>query len=133
MKTSLKLAALSLLILSLTACNDGGPDYPIGEGGWFVSLEVGRIPNAGEGFPVSINIDAQAINLSDGSRPTDGSVLRFESSGGSFENGEAQIDIGMRSGAGGSVLQLDRPGRYEISAEYLDESCVTSTIIDVGI
>lgn len=122
-----------LSVVLLAGCGDNSTSYPIGDGGWQVVLEAAHISNPGDEYPVFVDISAQVINLTDGARPSDGSILEFTTSGGSYENGTPEIEIGTQAGAAETTLQIDHPGRYQISAEYLEESSTATMVITVGI
>jgi hypothetical protein len=132
MKPTVVSACVVLSLVALSGCDESTPTFPIGDGGWQVVLEIGRIPNPVDEYPVFIEIEAQVINLTDGRRPSDGAILLFETSAGTYENGLNEIEIGMQDGVAGATLQVDQPGRYEVSAEYVEESTTVSTTIRVG-
>ena len=95
MKPTVVSACVVLSLVALSGCDESTPTFPIGDGGWQVVLEIGRIPNPVDEYPVFIEIEAQVINLTDGRRPSDGAILLFETSAGTYENGLNEIEIGM--------------------------------------
>jgi hypothetical protein len=130
MQPRLLACVVLLAVAILPGCNDADIDYPIGDGGWHLVLNTGQVPTVGS-YPVYIEIEGQVINLTDGGRPQDGAILLFSTSGGSYENGLTEIEKGMAAGKAVSTLQIDGPGRYEVSVEYVDQSCTVSTTVEV--
>jgi hypothetical protein len=124
---------LVMAIAALSGCGDYHPDDPIGEGGWLLTLETGRSPEVVHEYPVSVDVEALLFDLSTGNDPADGTVIVPTSSGGEFENGLASIDTATVDGRSATVLQIDQPGRYRITAEAPQHEVSCEQEIIVGL
>ena len=133
MKHRMIVTALGALLLLTMGCSDNGIDYPIGDGGWQIGLDLGEIPPRIYDVPVSISIQADVINLTNGDRPTDGSVLIFTTSGGSFVNGLTEIELGTVDGRVVTELEIQLPGKYELEIEFPQESCTVLAVFSIGL
>jgi len=133
MKHKMIIAALGALVLLTMGCSDNGIDYPVGEGGWQIGVDLGVIPPRINDVPVLISIRADVINLTDGERPADGSILIFTSSGGAFDNGLTEIELGTVDGTVVTDLEIRSPGRYEVEIEFPQGSCTVLTEFSVGL
>jgi hypothetical protein len=133
MKHRVMIAALGALVLVTMGCSDNEISYPTGDGGWQIGVTLSEIPPRIYDVPVFISIQADVINLTDGHRPPDGSVVVFTSSGGSFVNGETEIDLATVGGRAVTELEIRLPGTYEVTIEYPQESCTVVTVFTVGL
>jgi hypothetical protein len=127
------IAVLGALILLTLGCSDSEISYPVGEGGWEIGLDLGEIPPRIYDVPVTISIQADVINLTDGDRPTDGSVLIFTTSGGSFVNGLTEIEFGTIDGRVITELEIQLPGTYDLEVEFPQGSCTVSAVFSIGL
>lgn len=133
MKNRMIAAVLGVLLIVTMGCSDNEISYPTGDGGWQIGLSLGLIPPRMTDIPVYISIQADVINLTDGHRPADGSVVVFTSSGGWFVNGLAEIELATLDGRVVTELEIPLPGTYEVTVEYPQESCVAATTFSVGL
>jgi len=133
MKHKIVIAALGALMLLTMGCSDNEITYPIGEGGWEIGVDLGVIPPRINDVPVLISIQADVINLTDGQRPPDGSVLVFTTSGGSFVNGLTEIELGTVDGTVVTDLEIRSPGTYELEIEFPQGSCTVLAEFSVGL
>ncbi len=133
MKNRMIVAALGALVLLTMGCSDNEISYPTGDGGWQIGISLGLIPPRMTDVPVFISIQADVINLTDGHRPADGSVVVFKSSGGSFVNGLAEIELATLDGRAVTELEIPLPGTYEVTVEYPEESCTAVATFSVGL
>lgn len=133
MKKAVILMTLCMLALLTLACGDDGISFPTGDGGWQVGITLGVIPPRIDDVPVLIEIRADVINLTDGDRPVDGSMVVFTSSGGRFSNGLNEIELGTADGSVGDVLEIQLPGTYEVEAAFPEESCAAVVQFSVGL
>jgi hypothetical protein len=117
------LVVLVAALLFSGSCSDDGITYPTGEGGWQVAIGLGQIPPWNDNEPVVVTVQAEAIDLTDGDRPADGSLLVFCASDGSFANGSAEIELGTVNGRATAELEIARPATYQIEVSYPDRSC----------
>ena len=133
MKKAVILMTLCLLALLTLACGDDGISFPTGDGGWQVGITLGEIPPRILEVPVLIEVRGDVINLTDGDRPVDGSVVAFTSSGGSFGNGLTEVELATVNGSAVAVLEIQLPGTYEVEVAYPQESCSAVTVFSVGL
>lgn len=133
MKHRMMIAALGALVLLTMGCSDNEITYPTGDGGWQIGVTLGEIPPRIYDVPVFISIQADVINLTDGRRPPDGSVMVFTTSGGSFVNGQSEIELATVDGRVVTELEIRLPGTYEVTIEYPQESCTVVTVFTVGL
>jgi len=80
-----------------------------------------------------VRIRADVINLTDGSRSADGSVLVFTASGGTFVNGLSEIAFSTLDGWAETELDIQLPGTYEVEVAYPQESCSVVTVFSIGL
>ena len=133
MKQRMIVAVLGALVLLTVGCSDNEISYPTGDGSWQIGITLGVIPPRIDDVPVSISIQADVINLSNGNRPPDGAVLLFTSSGGSFVNGETEIELGTVNGRTITELEIEIPGTYRVEVEYPQESCTAVFEFSIGL
>jgi len=133
MKHKVMIAALGTLVLLTMGCSDNEISYPTGDGGWQIGITLSEIPPRIYDVPVFISIQADVINLTDGHRPPDGSVVVFTTSGGSFTNGLTEIELATADGRVVAELEIRLPGTYEVTIEYPQESCTVVTTFTVGL
>jgi len=133
MKQRMIVALLGVLVLLTVGCSDNEISYPIGDGGWQIGITLGEIPPRIDDVPVSISIQADVINLSNGNRPPDGSPLVFTSSGGSFVNDETEIELSTVNGRTVTELVIAIPGTYRVEVEYPQEACIVVFEFTVGL
>ena len=98
-----------------------------------IGIDLGVIPPRIYDVPVLISIQADVINLTNGDRPPDGSVLVFIASGGSFVNGLTEIELGTVDGRVITELEIQLPGTYELEVEFPQESCTVSAVFSIGL
>ena len=132
MKATFVFLCLAVTASVLVGCNDSGPSYPVGDGGWYLVLSTGRIPNTPNEYPVFISIEAQAVDLTTGARPADGTPLVFSASDGTFQNGLSEIELGMVEGSAETDLQIDHAGMYEVTVDFPEQSCSAVTTFTIG-
>lgn len=133
MKHRMIVIAFGALVLLTMGCSDNEISYPTGNGGWQIGIDLGVIPPRINDVPVLISIQADVINLTNGDRPPDGSVLVFIASGGSFVNGLTEIELGTVDGRVITELEIQLPGTYELEVEFPQESCTVSAVFSVGL
>ncbi len=133
MKQKMIIAALGALVLLTLGCSDNEISYPTGDGGWQIGISLGEIPPRIYDVPVLVSIQADVINLTNGDRPPDGSVLVFTASGGSFPNGLTEIELATLDGRVVTELEIQSPGTYQVEIEYPQESCTVLTEFSVGL
>jgi len=133
MKPAMMALGIAVTAFLLLGCGDGDPNYPIGDGGWHLKLDVGRFPDNVEDYPLFITIEAQLIDLSTGADPPDGTVLVFRASDGTFENGLPDVEMSTVGGRAETTFRADHPGRYEVSVEYPVASSTAVTTFTVGL
>ena len=133
MKSTVVFLCLVVAAGILAGCNDSGPSYPIGDGGWQLVVSTGRIPDNIDEYPVFVSIEAQAFDLTAGAQPADGTILVFSASDGVFANGLPDIELGMVEGRADADLQIDHPGRYEVMVDFPEQDCSAVTTFDVGL
>jgi hypothetical protein len=133
MKQRMIVAVLGALVLLTVGCADNEISYPIGDGGWQIGITLGVIPPKIDEPPVSISIQADVINFSNGNRAPDGSVLVFTASGGSFVNGLTEIDLSTVNGRAITELEIWIPGTYQVEVEYPQESCTAVFEFTIGL
>ncbi len=133
MKQRMIIAALGALVLLTLGCSDNEISYPTGDGGWQIGIDLGEIPPRIHDVPVLVSIQADVINLTNGDRPPDGSVLVFTTSGGSFPNGLTEIELATLNGRVVTELEIQLPGTYQVEIEYPQESCTVLTEFSVGL
>jgi len=133
MKHKMIITALGALVLLTMGCSDNEISYPTGDGGWQIGVDLGVIPPRINDVPVLISIQADVINLTNGDRPTDGSVLIFTTSGGSFVNGLTEIEFGTVDGRVITELEIRLPGTYDLEVEFPQGSCTVSAVFSIGL
>lgn len=133
MKHRMIVTVLGALLLLTLGCSDNEISYPTGNGGWQIGIDLGEIPPRINDVPVLISIQADVINLTDGDRPPDGSVLVFTASGGSFANGLTEIELGTVDGRVVTELEIQLPGTYELEVEFPQESCTVLAVFSIGL
>jgi len=133
MKHSKPLMVLGIVLLAVSGCSDGEISYPTGNGGWQVAIGLSEIPPRIADVPVFIEVRGDAINLDNGDRPPDGSVLVFSSSGGLFDNSLTQIELETSDGWAIAQLKIDLPGTYEVEVAYPEQSCSAVSVFSVGL
>lgn len=133
MKHRVTIAVLGALVLMTMGCSDNEISYPTGDGGWQIGITLSEIPPRIYDVPVFISIQADVINLTDGDRPPDGSVMVFTTSGGSFVNGQTEIELATAGGRVVTELEIRLPGTYEVTIEYPQESLTVVTVFSVGL
>ncbi len=133
MKHRMIVTTLGVLLLLAMGCSDSGITYPTGDDGWQIGLDLGEIPPRIYDVPVLISIQADVINLTNGDRPLDGSVLVFTASGGSFVNGLTEIELGTVDGRVVTELEIRLPGTYELEVEFPQESCTVLAVFSIGL
>lgn len=133
MKLRMTIAVAGVLMLLTLGCSDNSISYPVGDGGWQIGITLGEYPPRVDDLPVLISLRADVINLTDGQRPPDGSIVVFTSSGGSFVNGLTEIEIGTVNGRVDTELEIHRPGTYEVTAEYPQGDCTIDVEFSIGL
>jgi hypothetical protein len=127
------IVAIGIGFLVTVSCSDSGITYPTGAGGWQVAISLSEIPPWIDDVPVSVAIQGDAINLSNGERPRDGAVLVFSASGGSFNNGLTEIELESFGGRAVAELEIVLPGTYEVEVAYPEQSCSAVAVFSVGL
>jgi len=133
MKHKMIIAALGAVVLLTMGCSDSGISYPTGDGGWQIGIDFGEIPPRIYDVPVLISIQADVINLTNGDRPLDGSILVFTASGGSFVNDQTEIELGTVDGRVVTELEIQLPGTYQVEIEFSQGSCTVKAEFSVGL
>lgn len=133
MRLRMTIAVAGVLMLLTLGCSDNTISYPIGDGGWQIGITLAGFPPRVDDLPVFISIQIDVVNLTDGQRPGDGSIVVVTSSGGSFVNGLAEIELGTLNGRVVTELEISRPGTYEVTAEYPQEACTTAVEFSIGL
>ena len=133
MKNSIALIVLGAALLLSTGCSDSGITYPTGDGGWQVGISLSEIPPRIDDVPVFIEVQGDAINLTDGDRPPDGDVLVFSASGGAFANDLTEIELETVGGRAVAELRISLPGTYEVEVSYPEHSCSAISVFSIGL
>ena len=133
MRSAIVPLCLALVVGLLGGCSDNGIDYPVGDGSWQLALSVADTPELIDEFPVFVSVLVQAVDLSSGARPQDGSVFELTASDGWFPNGLRKIELGAVGGVVETELRVNYPGWYEITAVMVEESAATSVRFSVGL
>lgn len=133
MRSAIVPLCLALVVGLLAGCSDDGIDYPVGDGSWQLALSVADTPDVIDEFPVFVSVLVQAVDLSSGARPQDGSVFELTASNGWFPNGLRQIDLGATGGVVETELRVDYPGWFEITAVMVEECASTTVRFSVGL
>ena len=133
MKPTVILIAVFAVLLLTIGCSDNQISYPTGDGGWQIGITLSEFFPTIDVIPVVVRIRADVINLTDGNRPADGSVLVFMSSGGTFVNGLTEIELSTLDGWAETELEIQLPGTYEVEVAYPQESCSVVTVFSIGL
>ena len=125
------LVIVGIICVSAVGCSDNEVPNIIDESFYFskMSLEIDT-HFAGE-FPLIVMITVELRGKISGSFPPDGELVVFESSGGSFENGQLQTTREMNDGTATASLQIETSGSYELMVSY--ETTQTTTILSVSV
>jgi len=125
--------ALVGFILVTPGCSDNEISYPTGDGGWQIGIALGEIPPRIDDVPVTISIEADIINLTNGDRPADGAIVAFTTSGGAFANGLTEIELTTTDGRVVTELEIELPGTYEVTVEYPQQECTAVFGFSIGL
>ncbi len=105
------------------SCNNNDSPSIIDET-FFLTLKTQFEYAEGGSFPINLVIIADLRGSISGSLP-DGEPVVFSSSGGSFENGQPQIEELTSEGSATAILQIIAPGMYEINVAFDKASAAT--------
>lgn len=120
-------------MLVLTACGDNETNYPIGDGGWFIAIDVGRIPNGVTEYPILVDVEVEILNLDNGNPAADGSLVRLRVTPGSFDNDLPEIEKTLVDGQTTATLVISSPGSYDLEVEYPEGDSCATTCFSVGL
>ena len=125
------LVIIGIICVSAVGCSDNEVPNIIDESFHFskMSLEIDTHV-AGE-FPLIVMITVELRGRISGSFPPDGELVIFESSGGSFENGQLQTNREMNDGTATASLQVETSGSYDLTVSY--ETAQRTTTLSVSI
>ena len=125
------LVIVGIICVSAVGCSDNEVPNIIDDSFHFSKMSMEIDTHVPGELPLFVMITVELRGKISGSFPPDGELVVFESSGGSFENGQLQTNREMNDGTATASLQIETPGSYELTVSY--ETAQRTTMMSVSV